>query len=294
VALGSGAEPAVIAEGIARSFGRIKALRGVSLRIPEGSIHGLLGPNGAGKTTLFRILTGQIAPDEGSARVAGLDPTRDAALLRSRIGVLFDTQNLYPRLSVRENLILFRAIYGVAMARVDMLLARFDLVSRAGSRVETLSHGMRQKVLLARALLHDPDILFLDEPTTGLDPNWAVAVHGLISEARDSGATVVLATHQMETAEALCDTVSIIDGGAIVASDTPRDLKLRYGKRTLRVDRAANGQRSVVEIPLDGPGAAERIASTFAAGHVFSAHTSEATLADVFREVTGRVLGTAE
>ena len=280
----------MIAEGIARSFGRIEALRGVSLRIPEGSIHGLLGPNGAGKTTLFRILTGQISPDGGTARVAGVDPTREAAQLRARIGVLFDTQNLYARLGVRENLRLFAALYRVADSRIDELLQRFDLASRASSRVETLSHGMRQKLVLARALLHDPDILFLDEPTTGLDPNWGASVEDLIREARASGATVVLATHQMETAEALCDTVSIIDGGRIVASDSPRELKLRYGRRTMKIERVVSGERSVIEVALDGAESAERIARAFAAGGVVAAHTSEATLADVFRAITGKQL----
>ena len=287
-------EPAVIVEGISRAFGKIQALRGVSLRIPEGSIHGLLGPNGAGKTTLFRILTGQIAPDRGSARVVGIDPTTDASRLRARIGLLFDTRNLYPRLSVRENLVLFRAIYGVDRSRVDSLLDRFDLADRAGSRVETLSHGMRQKLILARALLHEPEILFLDEPTTGLDPNWAIAVQQLILEARAGGATVVLATHQMETAEALCDTVSIIDRGEIAASGSPHDLKLRFGRRALKVEQIIAGVRSTFEVPLDAPGSAGRVAEVFAQGGVVSAHTTEATLADVFRAVTGRPLEVPE
>ncbi len=284
----SGREPEVLAEDIARSFGEINALRGVSLRIPEGAIHGLLGPNGAGKTTLFRILTGQIKPDRGRVVVAGVDVVGNAPALRRMIGVLFDTQNLYPRLSVRENLVLFAALYGVSHQRVDDLIRRFDLASRARSRVETLSHGMRQKVLLARAMLHDPDVLFLDEPTTGLDPNWSLSVQELISDVRKDGVTVVIATHQMETADALCDVVSIIDGGVIVASDTPSALKRRFGRHAVRMERSVNGVSVTEDLSLDDAGTAQRVGDAIAQRELRSVHSAEATLADVFRTLTGK------
>ena len=281
---------AVRAVDLRRSFGSIQALRGVSLDVPKGSIHGLLGPNGAGKTTLFRILTGQLKPDGGRGEVAGLDVVAERSELRRRIGVLFEMQNLYPRLSVRENLVLFAALYGVAVSVVDELLRKFDLFDRRNSKVDTLSNGMRQKVLIARALLHQPEVLFLDEPTTGLDPNWSLEVQELIRGVRDADATVVLATHQMETADALCDTVSIIDRGSLVANDTPRALKRRLGKRSLLVETGANGAIRGDRIPFDDESSAVRIAAALRDRTLVSIHSEEATLDDVFRQLTGKSL----
>lgn len=281
---------AVRAIDLRRSFGPIQALRGVSLDVPTGAIHGLLGPNGAGKTTLFRILTGQLKPDAGRAEVSGLDVVAEQTELRHRIGVLFETQNLYPRVSVRENLVLFAALYGVAASTIDDLLRRFDLFDRRNSKVDTLSNGMRQKVLIARALLHRPQVLFLDEPTTGLDPNWSLEVQQLIRGVRDANATVILATHQMETADALCDSVSIIDRGALVANDTPRTLKRRFGKRTVLVETEEEGAIRAERIALDDESSGSRLVAALRERPVVSIHSEEATLDDVFRQLTGRSL----
>jgi ABC-2 type transport system ATP-binding protein len=284
----------IAAAQLTRRFGRLDALRGVDLSVGQGAIVGLLGPNGAGKTTLMRILSGQLRPSSGRATVAGHDVVRDRDALRREIGFLFETQNLYSRLTVFENLRLFAAIFDVPMAAISALLQQFGLYDRRSARVSTLSHGMRQKVLLARAFLHRPRVLFLDEPTTGLDPNWTKIVHELVLDIRQSGTTVLLATHQMQTADALCDSVAVIDQGRIVEHDAPHLLKRRYGTRRLDVEVMADGHAYHRSFSLDDPDSAEQLSALMREGAVLSVRTEEATLDDVFRQLTGTSLAREE
>lgn len=279
----------ITVERLTRRFGHRVALNAVDLQVSQGSIVGLLGPNGAGKSTLMRILTGQIRPSQGHASVAGFDVVRDRKRLRREIGVLFEVQNLYSRLTVDENLRLFAAIFQVPSARIAELLEQFDLTDRRHARVSGLSHGMRQKVLLARAFLHRPQVLFLDEPTTGLDPNWTKVVLDLVFAIRALGTTVLLATHQMQTADVLCDRVAIIDEGTIVEYDAPNSLKRRYGARRIELESARDGRMERRSLSIDAA-AADEVANAIREGTLVSLRTEDATLDDVFRQLTGRSL----
>lgn len=284
----------IAADHLSRRYGSVIALRDVSLEVPRAAIIGLLGPNGAGKSTLIRILTGQLRPSSGRAVVAGFDVVRQRRQLRREIGVLFEVQNLYSRLTIDENLRLFAAIFDVPIARIPELLTRFDLSDRRHARVHSLSHGMRQKVLLARAFLHRPSVLLLDEPTTGLDPHWTQVVQELIRGLREVGTTILLATHQMQTADALCDRVAIIDKGALVAYDAPQVLKQRYGKRRLDLETAHDGVTHRRSLPMDDPASAEEIATALRDGSLLTLRSEEASLDDVFRRLTGESLSSAK
>jgi ABC-2 type transport system ATP-binding protein len=209
---------------------RFRAVDGVDLDVRRGEIFGLLGPNGAGKTTTMKMLATLLEPTAGSARVLGLDVVRDAREVRRRMGaVLSGERSLYWKLTGRENLEYFAALYHVparaTRARIDHSLAAVQLVDRADDYVERYSTGMRQRLVLARALLPDPELLLLDEPTVGLDPQAARDLRGRVAGLKADGRTAVLTTHYMEEADQLCDRVAIIDHGRIVALDTPAALK---------------------------------------------------------------------
>ncbi|MEN6340950.1 MAG: ABC transporter ATP-binding protein [Methanospirillum sp.] len=222
---------AIGSNGLARFFGTVRAVDGVSFEVGEGEVFGLLGPNGAGKTTLIRLLAGVLTPDAGSARVLGLDPTTDGSAVRSRCGVLTETPAVYERLTARQNLAFAADVFGVPVSEVDRrvgdLLARFSLQDRADEPVGGFSKGMKQRLALARALIHDPELLFLDEPTAGLDPVASRQVHELVGALRDEGRTVVLCTHHLVEAEALCDRVGVLSKGRLIALGTVRELSDR-------------------------------------------------------------------
>ena len=225
---------AVLVDRIRRVFTPKKrdpvvALDGVSLTIPIGEVHGLLGPNGAGKTTLVKILSTVLLPTSGEAHLLGHDVVAEAAAVRPLIGIVFGGERgLYGRLSGRQNLEYWGALYKLSrteiVERSARLLARVGLTDRADERVETYSRGMKQRLHLARGLIGDARVLFLDEPTTGMDPLAAREFRALISELRGEGRTILLATHDMAEAEALCDRVTLIDRGTLLATESPRTL----------------------------------------------------------------------
>jgi ABC-2 type transport system ATP-binding protein len=221
---------AIEVQELTRDYASLRAVDGISFSVDAGEIFGFLGPNGAGKTTTIRMLTGQLLPTSGAARVAGCDIVTQRQQLKPKIGVVFDSQNIYERMSARENLVFFARLYRVKKARVDEVLAQIGLTGRAGDRVQDYSNGMKQRVLIARALLHQPEVLFLDEPTRGLDPHIARDIRGIVAGLARDGMTVFLTTHYMEEADQLCNRVAFLDQGLIVALDTPAVLKAQYGK----------------------------------------------------------------
>jgi ABC-2 type transport system ATP-binding protein len=225
--------PAIEVENLERSFNGLQALNGISFAVQPGEIFGFLGPNGAGKTTTIRILTGQLQPSAGSAWVAGCNVVTERQELKPQIGVVFEYQNLYMRLSARDNLNFSASLYGVPRERVDELLKAVQLQDRAKESLKKYSNGMKQRLLIARALLHSPKVLFLDEPTRGLDPNMRRQIWEIVTELAQQGITIFLTTHYMEEADQLCDRVAILDRGKIVASDTPTRLKEIYQVSTL-------------------------------------------------------------
>lgn len=227
---------AIETDGLAKTFAKAEALKGIDVRIPAGTIFGFLGPNGAGKTTTVRLLTGVLKPSGGQARVLGLDAAADSTEVRRRIGVLTETAGNYERLAARDNLVIFGQLYGLkkvaAVERAGELLKFFGLEERAMERVETFSTGMKKRLLLARALIHEPEVLFLDEPTSGLDPEAAhhvlELIKGLCVERRR---TVFICTHNLDEAQRLCDTVAVIDAGRVLAQGTLKELEEKLWSR---------------------------------------------------------------
>jgi ABC-2 type transport system ATP-binding protein len=278
------------ADNLRRAFKEIEAVAGISFSVQRGEIFGLLGPNGAGKTTTIRILTGQIDPSGGRATVAGCDIVKDRVRLKELIGVVFEEQNLYERLSARNNLRFNCWLYNLPESRIDEVLDLVGLRERAKDPVRKLSNGLKQRLMIARALLHKPPVLFLDEPTRGLDPIAARDVRGTIEQLGREGTTILLTTHLLEEADQLCQHLSFIVSGRLVASGTPRDLKLAHGKRAMVLalaDPNDTSQLREVTLSMDDPRDQTRLAELMAQGNVRSIHSQEATLEEVFIEVAG-------
>ena len=209
---------------VTKSYGDIIAVNDVSLRIEEGEIFGLVGPNGAGKTTLIEMIESLRSPDSGSIRVLGLDPSKEANRLQEKIGVQLQTTSIQPNIKVKEAIKLFASLYQQPLTNPEELLKTLSLEDKADSRFKKLSGGLKQRVAIALALVNDPEILFLDELTTGLDPQARRNMWDLVENIRTQDKTIFLTTHYMEEAEKLCDRVGIIDYGKIIALDTPRNL----------------------------------------------------------------------
>jgi ABC-2 type transport system ATP-binding protein len=243
------------AAGLTRRFGAQVAVEDLSLAVAPGEIFGLLGPNGAGKTTTLRMLGGLISPTSGHATVAGVPLTRQRMNeVRSRVGFLTEAPGLWDRLSVRLNLLVYARLYGVAepAAAVDAALATFGLADRAHSPAAQLSKGMKQKVAVARALLHRPPVVLLDEPTSGLDPQTARLVRELVLQLRDEGRTIVISTHNLDEAERLSTRIGVLQR-RLIAVDTPDGL--RRGLFGLRVRfRVARDARRFGEIAASAGG----------------------------------------
>ena len=235
-------EPAISVTGLVKSFGDVRALAGVDLDAPPGSVLGLLGPNGAGKTTAVRVLTTLLKPDAGTVRVTGLDVVRDAVKLRSRIGLAGQYAAVDENLTGLENLVMVGRLYGerraAAKRRGQELLERFDLMDGAGRPTKTSSGGMRRRLDLAAALVARPPVLFLDEPTTGLDPRSRLEVWSTIEGLVAEGTTVLLTTQYLEEADRLADAIAVIDRGRVIAEGTPDALKDRVGGERLEVHLA--------------------------------------------------------
>jgi ABC-2 type transport system ATP-binding protein len=291
---------------------RVVALDNFSLEIEENEIHGLLGPNGAGKSTLIKILTTVLLPTSGSAYVLEHDVVKDLDRVRAVIGlVLGGERGLYNRVSARQNLQFWAALYkihpSVAQARAEALLERFGLVDRADEPVERFSRGMKQRLHLARGLLHAPQVLFLDEPTSGLDPVAANGFRNFIHELRDEGHTILLATHDMNEAAAMCDRVSLIDRGKLLLTGATLEVSQLFGNQ-MRVDYAcadpgladdlaalpfvlsvdkADGVNQWRAHPVNADGIADILRWLLDRG-VLSARRSEPTLEEVYLNAIGK------
>ncbi len=303
--------PAIICHEVRRSFGGVHAVDGVDLTIDEHQIFGLLGPNGSGKTTLLNLLQGIDRPTAGEVSVLGLDPIRDWNLLAPRMGTQLQEATLIPRLTVREALSTFASFYPHARD-VDEVLGELGLTDKATSRVEKLSGGQRQRVFIALALLHDPELIFFDELTSAVDPRARHAIWDILRNLARQGRTIVLTTHSMEEAQALCDRIAIIDAGRIIAEGAPSDLIAEHagGSRLLLradgvVDEDAlldvDGVSSVghdrdhLVVTGTGQFAARVMADLSARGAVVTDMSmQDATFEDVFLALTGRTMREGE
>jgi ABC-2 type transport system ATP-binding protein len=250
------------ATGLGRRFGALWAIRGMDLEVRRGEVLGLLGPNGAGKTTTVRLLTALIEPTEGTATVDGVDVRTDPEAIRGRVGLLTETPGLYEKLSATANLDFFARLYGLdaetRAERIEHYLRLFSLWDRRAEPAGNFSKGMKQKLAIARALLHDPAVVFLDEPTAALDPEAAFIVREAIESLRRSGRTIVLATHNLDEANRLCDRVAFIRGG-LLRVDAPADLRGEVGARGVEVTlaRAPDDGLLAVARSIDGVSAVE-------------------------------------
>jgi ABC-2 type transport system ATP-binding protein len=278
-------------EGIAYAYGGNPAVDHISFEVGTGEVLGFLGPNGAGKTTTLKMLTGLLNAQKGAVTVLGMDISRQRKEVQSRIGVCFEEKNLYEEMSAAENLKFFASLFGVRDLKAEHLLERVGLPLDRKDHVSNYSKGMKQRLMVARALVNEPDILFLDEPTDGLDPVSSKAIRTVVTEEKARGAAVFLTTHDMMEADILSDRVAFINEGKIVALDTPDNLKHQFGRRTVKVRYYEGDALTEEELPLDEEGTAPRLEGILKDRRVLDMHTEEATLEDIFIQLTGRRLG---
>jgi ABC-2 type transport system ATP-binding protein len=316
------ADPAIVAEGLVKRYGDVVALDGVGLELPAGGVLGLLGRNGAGKTTLVRVLATLLKPDRGWARVAGFDVARRPGAVRRRIGLSGQYAAVDPFLTGRENLVMIGRLYGLpgrrARQRAAELTSQLGLGDAAGRLVRTYSGGMRRRLDLAASLLAAPPVLFLDEPTTGLDPHGRLALWQVLGELAEAGSSLLLTTQYIEEAERLAGTIMIIDNGTVIATGSPGQLKARAGGDRLELKSApgqdlrrlagalavlGTGQPAVDEaagrivLPVaDGAGILPEVAGRLATAglHLSGLTLRGPTLEEAFLSLTGQTRGSPE
>ncbi len=312
VSTGSNSSDALIqATGLSKHFGELAAVDAVDFEVRRGEAFGFLGPNGAGKTSTMRMIGCTSPPSGGSLRVIGMDPVSQASEIKARIGVVPQMDNLDIELTVRENLEMYARYFDipkeVAGPRIDELIDFVHLQEKVGSKVEPLSGGMKRRLTIARALVNDPDLLLLDEPTTGLDPQARHLVWDRLYRLKQRGVTLVITTHYMDEAEQLCDRLVVMDNAKIVTEGSPTDLIAAYSTREVLELRLSDDAREKLATSADD--LAERVEwlpdrvllytqtgdATLAAIHdsgiqTYSALVRRATLEDVFLTITGRSL----
>lgn len=279
---------AIQVTNLTKQFKTDVALAGISFQVQAGEIFGLLGPSGAGKTTTIKILTGQLAPTNGLAEVLGQPVTNLTEKSYAQIGIVTHQSGLYDRLTVNQNLNYFAQLYQLKPARVTTVLKQVGLEADRNKRASKLSQGMRQRLILARAILHQPKVLFLDEPTSGLDPMTTQAIHGLIRDLQAHGTAILLTTHNMAEATALCDQVALLNNGHFAELGTPQALRFKYN-RQIAFNIQLKMQPTAITLTA-GPQTTAKINHWLTEQTLLSIHSCEPTLEDVFLTVTGRNL----
>jgi daunorubicin resistance ABC transporter ATP-binding subunit len=301
-------------DGLTKRFDDLVAVDGVDLEIPRGEIFGLLGPNGAGKTTIIRMLGGLTLPTAGGATVLGLDIVKDTRRVKDRIGVVPQNNVLDRDINVYRNLKYHAKLHGIPKPRIDPkideVLGFTELKAKRDAKIDELSGGMKRRLVVAMAMMHDPDVFILDEPTTGLDPQSRRMVWEKVRSFRDMGMTMILTTHYMDEADALCDRIGVIDQGKVIALGTPDELKASLGAQTVLEVKVLEGTQEAILAGLDGLPFVEDVFAEgdkvmlrtndkkAAAVHILTRHADdvetlqfrEPTLEDVFIELTGREL----
>ena len=284
-------ETSILVENLAYRYGQLTAVDNISFNVDQGEILGFLGPNGAGKTTTVKMLTGQLKPQKGRALLLGYDVAKETAKIRARIGVCFEQTNLYEQMSAVDNLNLFAELFSVNDFDGYALLKRVGLSGREKDKVSGYSKGMKQRLMVARSIVNSPSIIFMDEPTAGLDPVSSEAIGNIIQEEKARGATIFLTTHDMWEADKLCQRVAFMNHGKIAALDSPRNLKQLYGKRRLVAELAkTGGVLEKREIEMDTENTGRMVETLFNHENVLTLHSEEATLEDIFIKITGQRL----
>lgn len=277
-------------EGLSFSYTKQPFIENMSFSVSKGEILGFLGPSGAGKSTLHKILTGQLCGYGGSVRVLSKEVKSHGREFYERIGIDFEFPTLYEKLTARQNLRFFGSLYALPLRDNDELLGRLELTQDADKKVSDYSKGMKSRLSFLRALINDPEILFLDEPTGGLDPANARLMKNMILEEKTKGKTVILTTHNMQDAQELCDRVAFIVNGSIAALDTPHNLIMRKGAASLRYSWLEGNVEHNAECPLEQTGGDLRLQRLVVEGRLLTVHSAEPNLGDIFMEVTGRAL----
>ena len=270
-----------------------EAVRGIDFAIERGEIFGFLGPNGAGKSTTQKVLIRLLRGFQGQITVLGKPLNEWDDSYYEQVGVAFELPNHYQKLTARENLSLFRSLYSGGTHDPIELLEMVGLKEDADTRLSQFSKGMQMRLNFVRALIHQPDLLFLDEPTTGLDPVNGQKIKEIIRDQKAAGRTIFLTTHDMTVADQICDRIAFIIDGKISVIDSPRNLRLQHGKRRVRVEYHSDGASSPpqqAEFPLDGLGDNSDFLTLLRNNPIETIHTQEATLEDIFIEATGRSL----
>lgn len=277
-------ENVIEVKGLAKYFSNFKAVEDVNFRVRKGEIFGFLGPSGSGKTTTIKILTGQLDPTEGEALVFGekvsnfKNPNE-----RKRFGVLTDNSGLYSRLSIFENLKLYCELYDLPISKVDEALNFVNLTEARKKKISELSKGMIQRVVLARAILHEPELLFLDEPTSALDPVNTLHIYNGLRALNEKGTTIFLTTHDMQEADTLCDRVAFLNEGKIQLMDKPSELKKQFSDGTMTIELTNN---ETVILKRDEAGA-DKMFQLMKENRISTVHSNESSLGDIFVKVTG-------
>lgn len=270
-----------------KTFKDTSAIKNISFTVSKGEIFGFLGPSGAGKTTTIKILTGQLKQTSGQIEILGQNIVNFSADLYQRIGIMTDNSGLYERMTVYQNLEFFARLLNVPKARINELLEQVSLADHTKKLASKLSKGMTQRLILARAVLHQPELLFLDEPTSGLDPSTASAIHDLLLELKNSGTAILLTTHNMEEATFLCDTIALLNDGYIVEHGTPEELKIKFNQEKRYRITKTSGKQVVL---MDNPETTKTLQQWFQTGEIETIHSCEPTLGEIFIQVTGRKL----
>lgn len=274
-------------QNIIHDFSEKRVLKGINLKVKRGEILGLLGPSGAGKTTIVKILSGQLKQTEGTAMLLGADSRGLSVEVRSKIGAMLDNYGLYDRLSVYDNLKFFAEIERVSRKKIDEVLKAVGLYEERKTAVSRLSKGMKSRLSLARAVMNDAEVLFLDEPTAGLDPVTTREIHKMLMQQKDKGTTIFLTTHNMSEAEDICDNVALLHQGEIVEYGKPKKLCEKYNHLNKLQIQLKDGTRMELQ---NGSEAAEKVYGLLKQDEIETIHSTEPNLENVFVELAGRGL----
>lgn len=275
----------ITCKGLFKCYGDKRVLDGINLDIKDGSIIGLLGPSGAGKTTMIKILTGQLEASDGSVEVFGKDVKNLTGEDKKNFGIMMDDFGVYERFTCRDNLKVYADIYAVPKGNIEIILKNVGLGDSIRKPASALSKGMKARLRLARAFIHSPKVIFLDEPTSGLDPQSMKFIHKMITDKKEEGSTILLATHNMEEASKLCDEIYLLNEGKIVEKGSPEEICRRYNR--LKKIRIHLNDGSNIELSA-GPESAAQISEILQSGKLETIHSTEPTLESVFLELTGR------
>lgn len=280
-------EELLVLKNISKTFKQKEALKDINIQINAGEILGFLGPSGSGKTTTIKIVTGQLQQTNGEAKILGTDTRKITEKIYEQIGIVTDTSGVYEEFSVYDNLLVFAKVLNVSASVIDPLLTKVRLIEQKKQLASKLSKGQRQRLVLARAVMHQPKLLFLDEPTSGLDPTTAAEVHKLLLSLKEQGMGIFLTTHNMEEATKLCDQVALLNEGYIVECGTPEEICLRYNKQKEFRILLKNQERHVLK---DTPDHLNQLSQWIVTEQIEALHSCEPTLESVFMTVTGREL----